>query len=68
MIRHLRSLLFNLPSLPSLSERSTRGVNGDGDLAIEDDDLGVLGNSERLQSVVDLWMIVDKIEQSFARR
>jgi len=43
-------------------------VNGDGDLAIEDDDLGVLGNSERLQSVVDLWMIVDKIEQSFARR
>ena len=68
MIRHLRSLLFNLPSLPSLSERSTRRVNGDGDLAIEDDDLGVLGNSERLQSVVDLWMIVDKIEQSFARR
>ena len=68
MIWHLRSLLFNLPSLPSLSERSTRGVNGDGDLAIEDDDLGVLGNSERLQSVVDLWMIVDKIEQSFARR
>jgi len=68
LIRHLRSLLFNLPSLPSLSERSTRGVNGDGDLAIEDDDLGVLGNSERLQSVVDLWMIVDKIEQSFARR
>ena len=36
MIRHLCSLPFNLPSLPSLSERSTRGVNRDGDLAIKD--------------------------------
>ena len=32
----LRSLPFNLPSLPSLSERSTRGVDGDGDLTMED--------------------------------
>ena len=34
-IRHLRSLPFNLLSLPSLSERSTRGVDRDGDLTIE---------------------------------
>jgi len=29
-----------LQSLPTLSERSTCGVDGDGDLAIKDDDLG----------------------------
>ena len=39
-IRCLRSLLFNFPSLPNLSERSTCGVNGDGDLAMEGDVLG----------------------------
>ena len=31
---------FNLPSLPNLLERSTCGVDEDGDLAIEDDVLG----------------------------
>ena len=36
MIWRLHSLLFNLPSLPSLSERSTRGVDRDGDLTMED--------------------------------
>jgi len=35
-MRHLCSLPFNLPSLPSLSERSTRGVDGDGDLTMGD--------------------------------
>ena len=39
-IRRLRSLPFNLPSLSSLSERSTRGVDGDGDLMMEDGRLG----------------------------
>ena len=40
LIRRLHSLLFSFPSLPNLSERSTRGVDGDGDLAMEDDALG----------------------------
>ena len=35
-IQRLRSLPFNLLSLPSLSERSTCGVDGDGDLTMED--------------------------------
>jgi len=35
-IQRLRSLPFNLPSLPSLLKRSTRGVDGDGDLTIKD--------------------------------
>ena len=35
-IRRLRLLPFNFLSLPSLSERSTRGVDGDGDLTMED--------------------------------
>ena len=35
-IQCLRSLLFNLPFLPSLSERSTCGVDGDSDLVMED--------------------------------
>ena len=39
-IWYLHSLLFNLLSLPSLLERSTHGVDGDGDLAMEDNDLG----------------------------
>ena len=39
-IWHLCSLLFNFPSLPNLSERSTHGMDGDGDLAIEGDVLG----------------------------
>ena len=34
-IRRLRSLPFNLPSLPSLLERLTCGVDRDGDLAME---------------------------------
>jgi len=45
-IWHLRSLPFNLPSLPNLSERSTRGVDGNRDLAIEGD---VLGGFRELQ-------------------
>jgi len=32
----LRSLPFNLPSLPSLLERSTCRVDGDGDLTMGD--------------------------------
>ena len=68
MIQCLRSLPLNLPSLSSLSERSTCGVNRDGNLAIEDNDLGVLGNSEKAQSMADLWMIRDETEQSFVRR
>jgi len=39
-IQRLHSLLFNLPSLPNLSERLTREVDGDGNLVIEDDALG----------------------------
>ena len=39
-IRRLRSLLFSFPSLSNLSERSTHRVDGDGDLAMEDDALG----------------------------
>ena len=45
---HLGLLLFNLPSLSSLSERPTYGVDGDGDLAMEDSGLGVFfRNSEK---------------------
>jgi len=47
---HQRSLPFNLLSLPSLSERSTRGVDGDSNLAMENDDLG--GFREFQESVV----------------
>jgi len=47
-IRRLRSLPFNLPSLPNLSERSTCGVDGDGDLAIEGN---VLEGFRELQEV-----------------
>jgi len=39
-IWHLRSLLFNFPSLPNLSERSTCEVDGDGNLVMEGDVLG----------------------------
>ena len=39
LIQHLHSLLFNLLFLPSLSKRSTCGVDGNSDLAMEDDDL-----------------------------
>ena len=39
-IRRLCLLPFSFPSLPNLSERSTCGVDGDGDLAMEDDALG----------------------------
>jgi len=60
--------LFNLPSLPSLSERSTCRVDRDGNLAMEGDDLGVSGNSERVQSVVELWMTGGETERSFVRR
>ena len=35
-IQRLHSLPFNLPSLPSLSERSTYRVDRDGDLMMED--------------------------------
>ena len=57
-IRRLRLLPFNFLSLPSLSERSTRGVDGDGDLMMED---GRLGGFWELQDgavcggVVDDW-------------
>jgi len=39
-IRRLCSLSFSFLSLPNLSERSTYGVDGDSDLAMEDDALG----------------------------
>jgi len=39
-IWRLRSLPFSFLSLPNLSKRSTRGVDGDGDLAMGDDVLG----------------------------
>jgi len=57
-IQHLCSLPFNFLSLPSLSERSTRGVDRDGDLTMED---GHLGGFWELQDgavcgrVVDDW-------------
>ena len=47
-IWHLHSLPFNLLSLPNLSERSTCGVDGDGDLAIEGN---VLEGFRELQEV-----------------
>jgi len=40
LIWRFRSLPFSFPSLPNLSERSTCRVDGDGDLAMEDDALG----------------------------
>jgi len=48
LIRCLQSLPFNLPSLSNLSERLTCGVDGDGNLAIEDD--GLVGFYESNQS------------------
>ena len=56
-IRRLRSLPFNLPSLPNLSERSTCGVDGDGDLAIEGNVLGGfrLREGAVCGGVVDNW-------------
>ena len=57
-IRHLRSLPFNLLSLPSLLERSTCRVDGNGDLTMED---GCLEGFRELQDgavcggVVDDW-------------
>jgi len=60
LIQCLCSLSFNFPSLPNLSKSSTHGVDGDGDLAMEDDDLGGLGNSKRARSVADLSMTGDE--------
>ena len=57
-IRRLCSLLFNLPSLPSLSERSTRGVDGDGDLTMENgclEGFWELQDSTVCGGVVDDW-------------
>ena len=57
-IWHLCSLPFNLPSLSSLSERSTCGVDGDGDLAMEDSRLEgfwELRDSVVCGRVVDDW-------------
>ena len=58
MIQRLHSLPFNLPSLPSLSERSTCGVDKDGDLMIEDGRLEgfwELRNGVVCGGVVDDW-------------
>ena len=55
-IRRLRSLPFNLLSLPSLSERSTCGVDRDGDLAMED---GRLEGFKELQDGVICGRVVD---------
>ena len=51
-------MLFNLPSLPSLLERSTHRVDGDGDLVIEDGHLEgfrELWDSAVCGGVVDDW-------------
>ena len=61
--QHSHSLPFNLPSLPNLSERSTRGVDGDGDLAIEDD---VLGGFRELREGTVCGGVVDDWEQGGA--
>ena len=57
-IRRLHSLPFNFPSLPSLSERSTCGVDRDGDLMMEDGRLEgfwKLRDSTVCGRVVDNW-------------
>ena len=57
-IWHLRSLPFNLLSLPSLSERSIRGVDGDGDLMMEDgrlEDFWKPRDGAVCGGVVDVW-------------
>ena len=57
-IRHLCSLLFNLLSLPSLSERSTHEVDGDGDLTMENgclEGFWELWDSVVCGGVVDDW-------------
>ena len=59
-IWRLRSLLFNLPSLPNLSERSTHGTDGDGDLEIEGD---VLGGFRELREGAVCGGVVDDWEQ-----
>jgi len=52
-----------------LSERPTHGVDGDGDLAMEDGSLGVFfRNSEKAWTVAELQMTGDETEQSFVRR
>ena len=56
--QYLHSLPFNLLSLPSLSERSTHGVDGDGDLTMEDGRLEgfwELQDSAVCGRVVDNW-------------
>ena len=54
----LCSLLFNLLSLPSLSERSTHRVDRDGDLVIADISLGgfrEFHESTDYDGIVDDW-------------
>ena len=57
-IQRLCSLPFNLPSLPSLSERSTRGVDRDSDLVMENgrlEDFRELQDGAVCGRVVDDW-------------
>ena len=62
-IRCLRSLLFNFLSLPNLSERSTRRVDGDGNLAMEGD---VLGGFRKLREDVVCGRVMGVWEQDGA--
>ena len=55
-IQRLRSLPFNLLSLPSLLEKSTCGVDGDGNLTMED---GHLESFWELQDGVVCGGVVD---------
>jgi len=57
-IQRLRSLPFNLLSLPSLSERSTCGVDRNGDLMMEDgclEGFWKLWDGAVCSGVVDDW-------------
>ena len=59
MIQCLHSLLFNLLSLSNLSERLTRGVDRDGNLAMESD---VLGGFREFQEGVVCGGVMDNWE------
>ena len=56
MIQRLCLLLFNLLSLPSLSERSTQGVDGDGNLVIKD---GCLEGFRKFQDGMVCGIVVE---------
>ena len=47
-------MIRRLPSLPNLLERLTCGVDGDGDLAIEDDGLGGFYESDQSRALQEI--------------